>query len=95
MKIDELIKKDKTFTEANLLAKVDNIFIMLLSSIMVGNLDRVKHKLSNSLFNEYNLFLNKLKESNEIQIFDELNVKINLVDENHLEFYGDMLLTRK
>ena len=25
----------------------------------------------------------------------ELNVKINLVDENHLEFYGDMLLTRK
>ena len=60
MKIDELIKKDKTFTEANLLAKVDNIFIMLLSSIMVGNLDRVKHKLSNSLFNEYNLFLNNL-----------------------------------
>ncbi|MDD6403626.1 MAG: TIM44-like domain-containing protein [Mollicutes bacterium] len=75
MKIDELIKKDKTFTEANLLAKVDNIFIMLLSSIMVGNLDRVKHKLSNSLFNEYNLFLNRLKENNEIQIFDELNVK--------------------
>lgn len=75
MEISELVKKDKTFTEANLLAKVDNTFIMFLSSIMVGNLDRVKHKLSNSLFNEYNLFLNRLKESNEIQIFDELNVK--------------------
>lgn len=42
MEISELVKKDKTFTEANLLAKVDNIFIMFLSSIMVGNLDRVK-----------------------------------------------------
>lgn len=75
MKIEELVKRDKTFTEANLLAKVDNTFIMLLSSIMVGNLDRVKHKISTSLFNEYNLVLNRLKESNEIQMYDELNVK--------------------
>ena len=63
MKIDELIKKDKTFTEANLLAKVDNIFIMLLSSIMVGNLDRVKQKVTNTLFNEYNLLLNTTKKN--------------------------------
>lgn len=75
MEISELVKKDKTFTEANLLAKVDNTFIMLLSSIMVGNLDRVKHKISNNLFNEYSLFLNELKKNNEIQIYDELNVK--------------------
>lgn len=65
MEISELVKKDKTFTDANLLAKVDNTFIMFLSSIMVGNLDRVKHKISNSLFNEYSLFLNELKENNE------------------------------
>ena len=34
-----------------------------------------------------------LGKSNKERI--ELNVKINLADENHLEFYGDMLLTRK
>ena len=47
--INELIKIDKTFNEAMFKTKVDNIFIMLHSSIMTDNIDRVLHFLSDEL----------------------------------------------
>lgn len=75
MTIQELIEKDHTFSESGFIAKVDNTFIMLLTSIMTDNIDRVKHKLSDDLFEKYKTLVNSLNERNERQMYDELNVK--------------------
>ena len=36
--VDQLMAEDSTFTESSFISKVDNIFIMLYSGIMFGNL---------------------------------------------------------
>lgn len=73
--INELIKLDKTFSESKFKSKVDNIFVMLHISLMTKNLARVDHFIGDEVFNEFNNRLEKLNANNEIQMFDELNVK--------------------
>ena len=46
MTIKELENKDKSFTEASFISKVDNTFIMVLTAIMTDNIERVSHKIS-------------------------------------------------
>lgn len=75
MTIQELIQKDNTFSESGFLAKVDNTYIMILTSIMTENLKRVDHKVGNELYQQLTEKLNKLQSQNEIQMYDELNVK--------------------
>ena len=75
MMINELIEKDTTFSQSSFIAKVDNTFIMLLSSIMMKDIDRVKHKISDDVYNIYKNYVNELNKNNEIQMYDELNVK--------------------
>ncbi|MCI9434635.1 MAG: TIM44-like domain-containing protein [Bacilli bacterium] len=73
--LNELIRLDNTFSESKFKTKVDNIFVMLHISLMTNNLDRVKHFISNKVFNNFNERLNNLNNNNQIQMFDELNVK--------------------
>lgn len=75
MTINELIEKDRTFTQSSFIAKVDNTFIMLLSSIMMKDIDRVKHKINDNIYNLYKIHIDELIKNNEIQMYDELNVK--------------------
>ena len=72
---EELIKKDKSFSESGFLAKVDNTYIMILMSIMTENLKRVDHTVGDELYQELTDKLNSLQQANEIQMYDELNVK--------------------
>lgn len=95
MNIDEFIKKDNTFSESEFLAKVDNTFIMLLTSIMTDNMERVKHKISDALFKKYSAYINELNLRNERQIYDELNVKstkIMSINENNDNYVIEVLL---
>ena len=62
MTISELVEKDSTFSENSFIAKVDNTFIMLLSSIMMYDIDRVKHKISDELYQRYSSLVNSIKE---------------------------------
>ena len=71
----ELQQADSTFTESSFISKVDNIFIMLYSGIMFGNLERIKHKLSDNMLNYYQGIINNLNSQNLRQMYDELNVK--------------------
>lgn len=73
--IDDLMREDSTFTEASFISKVDNIFIMLYSGIMLGNLERIKHKLSDGMIEYYQNIINDLNSKNLRHMFDELNVK--------------------
>ena len=75
MTVEELVTKDKSFSESGFLAKVDNTYIMILTSIMTENLKRVDHKVGDELYQELTNKLQTLQIKNEIQMYDELNVK--------------------
>ena len=75
MEIKDLIDKDNTFSESAFISKVDNIYIMLLSAIMMDDIEKVKHKLSNGLYEKYLNLVSDLNNKNQRQMYDELNVK--------------------
>ena len=75
MTLEDLIKKDKSFSESGFLAKADNTYIMILMAIMTEDLKRVDHKVGDELYQELTTKLQSSKEANEIQMYDELNVK--------------------
>ena len=61
--------------EELLISKFQHIFIMLHHAIMMNDIKRVKHFLSDELFQKYSLFLQNLTVQHERQMYDELNVK--------------------
>ena len=71
---EELLKVDPEFSESMFKTKVDNTFVMLFTSIMMKEMDNVKHMLSNQVFDKYNAYVEELKEKNETQMYDMLNV---------------------
>lgn len=73
--MNELMEKDKSFSEAMFITKVNNMFIMLCTAIMTNDLNRVKHYISDELEKRYEKKLNILNENNERQMYDELNTK--------------------
>lgn len=98
MSIEELVNKDQTFSESDFIAKVDNTFIMLLTAVMTDNLSRVKHKISQDLFNRYSNMLKELNSKNERQMFDELNVKstnIQSIEQTDNKYVIKVLLTSR
>ena len=88
--IEELTRLDSEFTESGFKAKVDNTFIMILSGIIDRDMKKVQHKISNELYERYNLLVEQLKNNKEIQMYDELNVKntfikdINITDTSYI-----------
>lgn len=81
MTIEELVIKDKSFSESGFLAKVDNTYIMILTSIMTEDLKRVDHKVGDNLYHQLTEKLHHLLQDNEIEIYDELNVKDSYIVE--------------
>lgn len=95
MTIQDLVNIDSTFSESSFIAKVDNTFIILLSSIMMYDMDRVKHKISDELYSKYSTLTQQLKQNNERQMYDELNVKsteILKIYETDTQYKIDVLL---
>ena len=77
--IDSILKVDPTFNEGMFITKVNNIFIMLHSAIMMDNLDRVRHFISKELEEKYDNILSDLRVRNRRQMYDELNVKTTTI----------------
>ena len=77
--MNELLKIDSSFNEGMFITKVNNIFIMLHSAIMMDNLDRVRHFLSSDLQKYYEELLKDLNKRNVRQMYDELNVKTTYI----------------
>ena len=72
--LNHLLMEDKDFSEAKFRAKVDNIYIQLYTAVMKQDLQKVKHFLSDEVFEKYDKKVKELQASNEIQVYDELNV---------------------
>ncbi len=75
MLVDDFISIDKSFDEVTFLSKANHIFIKLLSSIMLDELDNVKHFISEDVYNYANSIIVDNKNNNTCQMYDELNIK--------------------
>lgn len=73
--MNELIAIDPSFNEGMFITKVNNIFVMLHSAVMMDDIDRVRHFLSEPLEKLYEDKIKKLNDDNVRQMYDELNVK--------------------
>lgn len=71
---EELLKVDPEFSESMFKTKVDNTFIMLFTSVMMKEMDNVRHVVSDEVFNKYTDYVDDLIEKNETQMYDMLNV---------------------
>ncbi len=71
---DELLKVDPEFSESMFKTKVDNTFVMLFTSVMMKDMENVKHIVSEDVFNKYNGYVDELISKNETQMYDMLNV---------------------
>lgn len=72
--LENLIREDSSFSEAKFKAKVDNVFIQLYAAVMKQDLQKVKHFLSEEVYEKYSNKIKQLADANELQIYDELNV---------------------
>ena len=61
--------------ESELISKFSNIYIMLLYGIMSNDIERVKHFLSDEMYNKYKNIVDTNIKNKEIRMYDELNVK--------------------
>ena len=80
---------------AMFLTKVDNIYVMLCTSIMMTDLERVKHKVSEEVINKYQQIVDDCKNKNIHKMYDELNVKsseITNITETEDEIIVDVTL---
>lgn len=72
--------------KSELISKFSNVYIMLLYSIMTEDMERVKHFLTDELYNKYKGIVDNNIKNNEIQMYDELNVaKINIISEKIID----------
>ena len=78
--MDELISPDSTFSVESFLSKVNNIYVMLCTSMMTNNLKRVDHFIGDNLYNRLQSELEELNDNNLIHMYDELNVKNSYID---------------
>ena len=72
--IEEILRFDPSFSESMFKTKVDNTFVMLFTSVMMKNMENVKHMLSDEVFNKYNAYVEELKRNGQTQMYDMLNV---------------------
>lgn len=73
--LNELIKNDTNFNEGSFKSYVANVFVKLFTSVMLDELDNVKHFLSEDVYNQYKSKIDDLNNRGVRQIYDELNVK--------------------
>ncbi len=92
MTIEELKKMDSTFNESMFMSKVNNIFIQLLSAIMLDKLDDVKHFISTEVYDWAKKIVDDNKEKNYRQMYDELNIKETKIKE--IEVNGSVYIIK-
>ena len=63
------------FNEAMFKTKIDNIFVKVYTSIMKQDLSEVSHFIGDILEEKLQNKINNLKNNNQRQMYDELNVK--------------------
>ena len=96
MSVEDLIKNDSSFSLNNFIISANNIYMMLQSAVMVGNLSRVQNKISDKVLHKYQHIIDNFNTNNLRQMYEDLNVKktellsVNQKDNN---YYIQVLIT--
>lgn len=79
MSKEEFLKNNPDFNETMFIAKINNIFVKLLTSIMTDKLEEVKHFLSTEVYTYAQSVINEAKSLNGTHMFDEINIKDSMI----------------
>ena len=96
MSVEDLMKNDTSFSLNNFIISANNIYMMLQSAVMVGNLSRVQNKISDKVLHKYQHIIDDFNNNNLRQMYEDLNVKktellsVNQKDNN---YYIQVLIT--
>ena len=75
MSINDFLQIDPSFNSSMFLSKVNNIFVKLLTSVMLDNIISIDHFVSDEVYGHYKTIIDQLREKKQRQMYDELNVK--------------------
>jgi hypothetical protein len=75
MTLQEYLKYDTKFDESMFISKVNNMFVKYFTAIMLGELENIKHFVSDDIYNKGLAIVNNGKEKGQRQMYDMLNVK--------------------
>ena len=96
--IDNIINQDSEFSESKFKSKVENEFVQIMLSIMTGKIERIRHIVSSSVYQDITAKVEEDKKNNRIQMYDELNVsdvKISNIQELDDCFQIDVIVHSK
>lgn len=86
--MNEILNYDPDFNEAKFKTFVDNVFIQIHLALMTENLEKIRHFVTDEIYQEYVNKLASLQSRQVRQMYDEINVKqttilsMNVIDEN-------------
>ncbi len=95
MNIDELLQNDASFSIPNFIATADNTYMMLQTAVMLGNLSRIKSKVSDNLFQKIQSIVDDFNNNGLRQMYDDLAVKkteILSINKDDTKYYIKVLI---
>lgn len=72
--INELIEKDKTFSESEFKSKVENQFMQIFLAITVGKIERIDHFVNDEVYAQLKAVVEDNAAKNVIHFYEEPNV---------------------
>ncbi len=96
MSVEELLKKDSSFSLSNFISTSKNVYMMLQSAIMLGNLSRIKSKISDKVNKKYQKIIDDFDSNNLRQMYEDLNIKkteVLSINDKDNQFYIQILIT--
>lgn len=73
--MNDILKYDSSFTESKFKSFVDNVFIQIHLAVMMKEPEKIKHFVSEDIYQNIINRVENLKQRNVIQMYDEINVK--------------------
>ena len=95
MNIDELLQNDASFSIPGFIATADNTYMMLQTAVMLGNLSRIKSKVSDNLFQKIQSIVDDFNNNGLRQMYDDLAVKkteILSINKDDTKYYIKVLI---
>jgi predicted lipid-binding transport protein (Tim44 family) len=72
--INELIEKDKTFSESEFKSKVENQFMQIFLAVTVGKIERIDHFVNDEVYARLKAIVEDNAAKNVIHFYEEPNV---------------------
>ena len=96
MSVDDLVKKDSSFAISSFISTVNSVYVMLQSAVMVGNLSRVKNRISDKVSQKYQRIIDEFDNNDLRQMYEDINIKkteVLSISNKNDDYYIQVLIT--